>query len=100
MTTLHEIEPGVWIVPELVDRVEAQINRLQFTYHVTVSMLVGGEVQCRRGQVEVRIVQNGLGFRSYSAVDEDIDALAHEAAREVAAWIDERRTEPLTVVRA
>lgn len=73
--SLHELEPGVWIVPELVTGVtsEWKMSGMAVIIHT-----IGGEVRVR--------------------VADEVDPEARAA--EVVAWIDARRTEPLKVVQS
>lgn len=96
---LYEIEPGVWIVPELVTSIVVNpvYNGVGYEgFSVLINMVGGNTVAVRafsnfgKGPGERVNVHTADAWRDYG----------QQAAREVAAWIDERRVDPLQVVRA
>lgn len=97
---LYEIEPGVWIVPELVWSVTPYT--WMEIYSVRIDSIFSGEpVVVRGGKARVREFpkNRGRGNMVTHEVLEDVSALATAAAAEVAAWINERRSEPIEFVR-
>lgn len=99
---LHEIERGVWIVPELVFSVDTAISYMDYTYKIRVHCVLNdAPIVVREGQARIESTPNRPPGNSVSfIVLDDVKTLANDAAAEVAAWIDERRTEPLLLEKA
>lgn len=98
---LHEIESGVWIVPDLVYSVTANVQDIYFSVRIA-SILVEKPLYVRyfRGRTESLNNEHMRGNMVRYRVLDDLYALATTAAAEVATWIDERRSGPLEIVRS
>lgn len=99
MIRLHEIETGTWIVPELVTsaRVVTYNNGMYYEgYAIELLMAGGSPVVVRRYRRDIR----EHASPPYPVTADDWTALGLPALAEIVAWIDERRIEPLELVRA
>lgn len=92
MISLYEIEPGKWVVPELVTSVTAEVTMwsglLKDWFNVKIWCIGGDPVIVRYGNAK------STGAQTSEALQEHANA----AAAEVVRWIDERRIEPLRIV--
>lgn len=94
---LHQHHEGVWIVPELVAAVTVRsLSNAMYPHgYVIEAHMVGGGPPVA---LVTHIAEIGVGAGFHTA-DEWI-FIGQLEARDIVAWIDERRTEPLEVVRA